>query len=215
MQDELTELIESADELIEEMTEELTEEVDVSELARDESEVKSESAVKLGAITEKLRLNLNWQQYVSVAALIIAVTALIFAVTGRGAEQVREEKGSSAHHLRNELAEMIPPSVNLRNIYITSYSDRVTAEILFFPQRRIESFALDVRTVLDAMLFQDVVYDEIVFRAEDSLNYIRADLSGRFSMDISVEEIIAITVYAAEIELLDDIKDIEDIDDLS
>jgi hypothetical protein len=154
----------------------------------------------------------DYHFHISAAAFAVALIALIIAIVAVGQGDPYEEKPRSESSLRNELARKLPDELNVRNITVLSGSDGVTAEVVFFPQTDIRGFARDCRAVLNVMATQNVTYDEIVFTAVDSFTNIRAELSGRFSMDISIDEIIAITHFFGIIEGAGDVEDLEDID---
>jgi len=178
----------------------------------------------------------------TITSLAIAIAALIFSIAktdlkiGQGELYVQSGVVNEmlGNLIRNDLAARLNTSnraLNIREIDIKvvlygenaeSYSqvsnisetDSVSAEIVFFPQGNIEEFAEDCRKVLGIMAQQEVAYDKIMFKAEDALTSVKAELSGKFSMNISVEEIMAITFYFGEIELPWEINDIETIEDL-
>jgi hypothetical protein len=163
---------------------------------------------------DRRRLRINWQWAAVIASLIIAVAALIVAIMAMNREpNLVVDMSGASDPLKTELVAKLPEDINVRNINISSTADSVRAQIVFFPQGSIEEFAGDCRRVLDIMKQQNVVYDEISFMATDSLSNIFADLSGRFSMDITVDEIIAITYYFRVYvsEAAEDNEDIQDI----
>jgi hypothetical protein len=123
--------------------------------------------------------------------------------------------------LQNDLGRLVPNSVGVREINVRveihsgaeditrvsdiSDVDTVTAEVVFFPQGSVAEFAADVRRVLDIMAEQSevhgFVYDEIRFVARDTLTNISVTVSGRFTPNITVAEIAAITDYFGEIDV--------------
>jgi len=183
---------------------EQVEEVDLSDLLGSESESESEGESKGFNIAD-------YHLHISIAGVIIAIIALVAAIIGFNQADEFAERPRSESSLRNELSRKIPDDVRVRNITVLSTDDSVTATITFFPQSSIYNFAADCRAVLDVMKSQNAVYDEILFIAEDAFTKIRAEVSGRFSMDITVEEIVKITHYFGLVEDSPDITDIGDI----
>ncbi|MCL1788781.1 MAG: hypothetical protein FWG33_00300 [Oscillospiraceae bacterium] len=211
------------DEIIED---EIVEEVNIAALvAEEESEIPSETAANP---PETVKRKISFGLIFALAAVVIATAALIFSLAktdltiGQGELFVQ---GGIVNELlgnliRNDLAAKVPEEVNVRgiNIKVILYgsdesetaryakvsdigeSDSVSAEIVFFPQESVEAFARDCRAMLDIMTESDIVYDEISFLGEDRRTAIHADLSGRFSMDISIEEIMDITFYFGEVD---------------
>jgi hypothetical protein len=208
--EELTQ--DTTEEVTEETTEEITEEVNVEDLIREETDSQLESVA-----TRKFP-KITAERLFIAASLVISILSLtLYARRPEPASWQRsiiveenEAYSEFGNLIHNELAFELGDKVNLRriNIRIIDAIDKVSAEIVFFPQESIRSFAQDCRTVLDVMSRQDLIYDEITFIAQDTLTHIRADLSGVFNMDITVEEIMAITFYFGEIEIIEDIQDI-------
>lgn len=156
---------------------------------------------------------------VSVAALIFSISKTNLVI-GQGELYVQ---GGVVNELlgnliRNDLAENVPENVNVRKITIKvtlygvdgsededyslyskvsdiSDSDSVEAEIVFFPQNSVRDFAEDCRKMLDVMSDGEIVYDKILFMGENRSTSITAELSGRFSMNATVEDIMDITFY--------------------
>jgi hypothetical protein len=189
--------------------------------------------------SEKNWFSKNYQVVISALALLLSIAALIisFAKTdlaiGQGELYVKSGIVNEllGNLIRNDIAKKIPSGINIKeiNIQVILYgndgenyskvsditdSDSVSAEIIFLPKGNVENFATDCRAVLDVMAAQDVVYDKITFVSKDSFTNIKAELSGRFAMDISVKDLIAITYYFGEVEVYEDIDDINDINDI-
>jgi len=82
-------------------------------------------------------------------------------------------------------------------------SDRVTARVEFFPQESIAEFARDAYAVLRVMLAQSarlgVVYDEIVFTAQDPFTHMTATVSGRYASSLTRDDIAGITYYFGDV----------------
>ncbi|MCL2071037.1 MAG: hypothetical protein FWH07_02250 [Oscillospiraceae bacterium] len=198
--------------------EEITEEVDVVELA--------EQAIQPELVVSR---NSPLALILAIVSIAIALAALIFSVIKTeltiGQGELFVESGvvneMLGNLIRNDLSEKIPDNVSVRDINIrvvlfgrteSDYShspyskvsdigesDSVFAQVVFFPQESVEAFARDCRAVLDIMAESGVIYDEILFTGEDRSTAIHAEISGRFSADISVEQIMDITFYFGEI----------------
>ena len=200
------------------------EEVNVEALAAAEEEEESESQPEI-VVSRKIPYNL----IISISALVIALVAFIFSMVKTeltiGQGKLIVEGGivneMLSNMIRNDLDLRIKAGstgasrVRLRdiNIQVVLYgyndymrvsdikdTDKVSAEIVFFPQESVERFAEDCHAVLGVMKQSEVEYDEITFIATDTLTEIYAVVSGRYSMDISVEEIMDITIYFGEVK---------------
>ncbi|MCL2036721.1 MAG: hypothetical protein FWG83_04965 [Oscillospiraceae bacterium] len=213
--------------------EEISEEINVLELIQSEIQEEEQETIQLvpktflGLVKE---LKQHRQLLLSLFALVIAIIALAVAIGNSGRNFDLPEEGGTANEMlgnliRNELAAGIPDDVNLREVNVQviihgrdgkHYSrirdirdtDRVSAKIVFFPQENIHDFAQDCRKVLDVMKEQNVVYDEISFASQNAFTNISAELSGRFTIDITVDELISITYYHGRVEVIEDIQDI-------
>ncbi|MCL1866560.1 MAG: hypothetical protein FWF82_04050 [Oscillospiraceae bacterium] len=233
--DVLAEMIESANEVIEE----ITEKINVLDLLDDESEKEHENfgnGVKVSVLLNRFTVSNNLLLILTSLSLIIAIVAVVMSVNANRFTSDNGDvpvKGGMVYEqlgnvIRNELAVLIPDKVRIREIKVKVViygdesvrygsvrdireSDSVSAEIVFFPQKDVESFAEDCRAVLDAMMLQDLVYDSITFSAKNVYTSIKAELSGRFGMDISVKDLKSITYYYGQTEVLEDIDDIDDI----
>jgi len=161
----------------------------------------------------------------SVAALVFSIAKTDLKI-GQGELFVKSGVVNEmlGNLIRNDLAARAPDDVDIReiNIQVVLYggdaedseryskvadigdTDSISAEVVFFPQENIADFAHDCRAILDVMKEQaqeqGIVYEQISFVAKDALTSINAELSGRFSMDISVKEIAAISFYFGEID---------------
>jgi hypothetical protein len=182
----------------------------------------AEAAVEIAKPVKQI---LNRGLIIVAVTFVIAIAALIFSIAKTdltiGQGELFVESGivneMLGNLIRNDLAAKIPDEINIRDISIRvvlyghdaenyyrvshiSDSDSVSAEIVFFPQESVEAFARNCRAMLDVMAEQSVVYDKISFVGEDRRTIIHADLSGRFSLGLSVEEIMDITFYFGEID---------------
>jgi hypothetical protein len=205
------------------------EEIEVVNLNRftdnDDAEIAPKSAKK--KFHEVINVLITPERVMMFSALLLSIAALVFAVSrteltiGQGQLYIEDASVNEmlGNLLQNDLAAAIPNSVGVRDISvrveihggseptrvsdICSDVDRVTAQVVFFPQRSVAEFAADVRRVLDVMLAQsrqhDFEYDEIEFVARDTLTNIRATLSARLSPAITAEQIASITYYFGEI----------------
>jgi hypothetical protein len=237
--------IEIQEEVVEVNVEELVRELESQHGEVATRFVKFEEIVSQSSEVDKLKFKINF--ILASICIAVAVAALIVSLAKTeltiGQGELYVEGGvvneMLGNLIRNDLAARLPREVNVRDVKIKvvlyggenseSYSkvsdigdtDTVSAEVMLMPRDGIMAFSEDVRIVLDVMQAQSaeqgIVYDEIMFVAEDALTRVHAELSGRFSMDISVDEIAAITYYFGDVDLdweNDDIEDIEDIEDL-
>jgi hypothetical protein len=219
------------------------EQVDVYDLfdaKADETILEPESRL---VFADRILNLLTIERILPVTALLISIIALTFALgrteltIGQGDLFIEDASVNQmlGNLLESDLSRRLSGEIEIREINIrveihctadpenpdaprsvsdiNSEVDRVTAELLFFPQSSVADFAADVREVLDAIAEQSqqhgFVYDEIVFTARDMLTNITATASGRHSLDITVAQIAAITFYFGEIDV--NPRDLDDV----
>jgi len=227
--EELNDLLKAADELIGEMNHEISEPditITAEMISPDMNQAAPRSSVNtVIAVIVASGITAAVALIVSVASIFLSLAKTDLTI-GQG--ELYIESGSVNRKLENLLRDDLAKqttSLRIRNITITiqlngndmevyqrvsdiGAGDSVSAHIEFHPQAGLSQFAGDCRTVLDVMAEQGVTYDDIIFTAESNFIRMRAEINGRFDMDITENELMNITYYFGDIDLGQDIPDI-------